>query len=168
MLIQKLLLYTQRVDGRVLALVSPFLVLGSNPISHVDDVYNGILVDTNMLGRALFYGAGAGKLPTASAVVADIIDIVAHMGQDNVRAPKFTVAADSDYASFEDYACRSCFSFVNEAGAKEKIEAAFGDVATVTVGDRIALIAAKMTEKEAEAKAKTTGLTLAARIRVLG
>ena len=121
-----------------------------------------------MVGKVMFYGAGAGKLPTASAVVADIIDIVAHMESDNVRAPKFTVATDADYADFATYTARSCFSFANEAGATERIAAVFGAVKTVTEDDRIAFIGDAMTEKEAEEKISKTGLTLLSRIRVLG
>ena len=121
-----------------------------------------------MVGKVMFYGAGAGKLPTASAVVADIIDIVAHMGQSDVRAPKFTVAAEGDYADFSAYACRSCFAFENAEGAEAKIAATFGDVKTVTVGGRIAFIGAAMTEKQAEEKIAKCGLALISRIRVLG
>ena len=164
----KLIGHTELVDGRVLAMVSPRLVPLSHPLSGISDVFNGVLVDANMVGEVMFYGQGAGKLPTASAVVADIIDIVAHMHSDNVRAPKFTVATASDYADFSAYACRSCVSFVNEEGAAEKIAAAFGAVETVVEGDRIAFISAEMTEKETEAAIAATGLALASRIRMLG
>ncbi|MBQ8339159.1 MAG: homoserine dehydrogenase [Clostridia bacterium] len=164
----KLIGHTELVDGRVLAMVSPRLVPLSHPLSGISDVFNGVLVDANMVGEVMFYGQGAGKLPTASAVVADIIDIVAHMHSDNVRTPKFTVATAADYADFSAYACRSCVSFVNEEGAAEKIAAAFGAVETVVEGDRIAFISAEMTEKAAEAAIAATGLTLASRIRMLG
>ena len=164
----KLIGHTELVEGKVLAMVSPRMVPLDNPLSTITDVFNGILVDANMVGKVMFYGAGAGKLPTASAVVADIIDIVAHMESDNVRAPKFTVATDADYADFAAYTARSCFSFANEAGAAERIAAAFGAVKTVTEDDRIAFIGGTMTEKEAEEKISKTGLTLLSRIRVLG
>ncbi|MBP3396943.1 MAG: homoserine dehydrogenase [Clostridia bacterium] len=164
----KLIGHTELVGGRVLAMVSPRLVPLSHPLSGISDVFNGVLVDANMVGEVMFYGQGAGKLPTASAVVADIIDIVAHMHSDNVRAPKFTVATASDYADFSAYACRSCVSFVNEEGAAEKIAAAFGAVETVVEGDRIAFISAEMTEKETEAAIAATGLAFASRIRMLG
>ncbi len=162
----KLIGHTELVDGRVLAMVSPRMIPASNPLSGVSDVFNGILVDANMVGEVMFYGRGAGKLPTASAVVADIIDIVAHMGTE-VKSPVFTVAADADYADFDAYACRSCFSFANETGAAEKIAAVFGDAATVTVADRIAVIGDAMTEAQANKAAAATGLTLVSRIRVL-
>ncbi len=61
-------------DGRIFATVSPEFVESSCPMAHVNDVFNSILVRGNMLGDAMFYGRGAGKLPTAGAVVADVID----------------------------------------------------------------------------------------------
>ncbi len=61
-------------DGKILATVAPRFVRLSCPLSHVDGVFNGVLVRGNMVGEAMFYGPGAGKLPTASAVAADIID----------------------------------------------------------------------------------------------
>ena len=149
-------------------MVSPRMVPLYSPLSGITDVFNGILLDANMVGEVMFYGQGAGKLPTASAVVADIIDIVAHMDREGVRAPKFTVATDADYADFSTYACRSCFSFWAEDGAIEKIKSVFGDVKTVLHGNRIAFIGEEMTEHEATDKAAQTGLTLLSRIRVLG
>lgn len=50
------------------------MIDSQNPLYMVNDVYNGILVRSNMLGETMYYGKGAGKLPTASAVVADVID----------------------------------------------------------------------------------------------
>ncbi len=162
----KLIGHTETVGGRVLAMVSPRMIPTSNPLSGVCDVFNGILVNANMVGEVMFYGKGAGKLPTASAVVADVIDVVAHRDTE-VRSPKFTVATDADYADFSAYVCRSCFSFVNENGAAERLAAVFGDARTVTVADRIAVIGDAMTEAEAEAAVAATGLTLLSRIRVL-
>ena len=162
----KLIGHTELVDGKVLAMVSPRMIPMANPLSGVSDVFNGILVDANMLGEAMFYGKGAGKLPTASAVIADVIDIVAHAGTE-VCAPKFTVATDADYADFNAYECRSCFSFANGADAAKTLKDTFGDVQTVTVGDRIALIGEPMTEATAQEKITKTGLQLLSRIRLL-
>ena len=61
-------------DGSVAAGVEPCLVPKSNQLAGVDDVFNAVLVKGDMLGDVVFYGKGAGKLPTASAVVADVID----------------------------------------------------------------------------------------------
>ena len=162
----KLIGHTELVDGKVLAMVSPRMIPAANPLSGVSDVFNGILVDANMLGEAMFYGKGAGKLPTASAVVADIIDIVAHLGTA-VRSPKFAVATDADYADFNAYFCRRCFAFKNAADADKAIASVFGAVQTVTVADRIAFISDALTESEAAEKAAATGLQLVSAIRVL-
>ena len=61
-------------DGSVAAGVEPMLVPQDNQLAGVDDVYNAVLMKGDMLGDVVFYGKGAGKLPTASAVVADVID----------------------------------------------------------------------------------------------
>lgn len=65
-------------DGRVSAIVCPRLVPKSNLLASVDDVYNAISVTGDGVGDVMFYGQGAGKLPTASAVVGDIIDCLKH------------------------------------------------------------------------------------------
>ncbi|MGN0985368.1 MAG: homoserine dehydrogenase [Candidatus Enterenecus sp.] len=67
-------------DGRVCAWVAPHLVDRSNPLSGVEDVFNAISVRGDAIGDVMFYGRGAGKLPTASAVVADVMDIASHRG----------------------------------------------------------------------------------------
>ncbi len=67
-------------EGKLYMAVSPVAVNNSNPLSTVDDVFNAVLVKGNTLGDVMFYGAGAGSLPTASAVVADIIDICRCLG----------------------------------------------------------------------------------------
>ena len=61
---------------KIAVCVRPFVVGQNNPLSHIDNVFNGILVDGDSIGQVTFIGRGAGKLPTASAVVADIIDCV--------------------------------------------------------------------------------------------
>ena len=58
------------------AWVAPVMIGRDHPLYSVSDVFNGILVKGNMLGTSMYYGSGAGKLPTASAVVADIIESV--------------------------------------------------------------------------------------------
>ena len=61
-------------DGSVALAVEPMLVPRENQLAGVEDVFNAVLVKGDMLGDVVFYGKGAGKLPTASAVVADVID----------------------------------------------------------------------------------------------
>ena len=69
-------------EGKVCAFVAPHLVSGENPLSGVEDVFNAIAVTGNAIGDVMFYGRGAGKLPTASAVVADVIDIAKDLKKD--------------------------------------------------------------------------------------
>ena len=66
--------YNEGGDGQMAAGVEPMLVSNSNQLAGVDDVFNAVLMKGDMLGDVVFYGKGAGKLPTASAVVADVID----------------------------------------------------------------------------------------------
>ena len=72
----KLLATSYRKDGKVYAITAPFLIDTTHPLYNVNGVLNGIYVNGNMVGDVMFFGAGAGKLPTASAVVGDIIDCV--------------------------------------------------------------------------------------------
>ena len=75
----KLIAWAKRDEtGRVTAAVEPMLVPRSNQLAGVDDVFNAVLVKGDMLGDVVFYGKGAGRLPTASAVVADVIDALKH------------------------------------------------------------------------------------------
>ena len=95
-------------ENGLVAMVSPRMVPATNPLCRIDDVFNGVLVDANMVGEVMFYGPGAGKLPTASAVVADIIDIIA--ARDNeVRPIVWEQAKICDIADFGEYACRRMF-----------------------------------------------------------
>ena len=78
----KLIGRCQKVGNEVFAMVAPMMLDTDNPLSHIDGVFNGIFVKGNVIGDVMFYGAGAGKLPTASAVVADVIDAVKHKGKN--------------------------------------------------------------------------------------
>jgi homoserine dehydrogenase len=68
-------------DGKVCAYVAPHLVSEDSPLANVEDVFNAIQVTGDSIGEVMFYGRGAGKLPTASAVVADVMDIVRMKGK---------------------------------------------------------------------------------------
>ena len=80
-------------EDEVLAMVAPFMIDKEHPLSMVNGVFNAVFVTGNMLGDSMYYGKGAGKLPTASAVVSDVIDCARHPGrvimcfweQENVR-----------------------------------------------------------------------------------
>lgn len=79
----KLLGVSQKMGDKVFARVSPMIIPKEHPLAGVEDVFNAILVKGNAIGDVMFYGRGAGKYPTASAVVADIIDIVRNIDRNN-------------------------------------------------------------------------------------
>ena len=70
----KLLASCRRSGDRLSALVAPYMISSAHPLYSVNGVFNAVFVRGNVLGDAMFYGSGAGKLPTASAVVADVVD----------------------------------------------------------------------------------------------
>ncbi|MBE7030526.1 MAG: homoserine dehydrogenase [Ruminococcaceae bacterium] len=109
----KLLGYSKLLDdGRIDIKVAPMMIPNEQPLATVSDVYNGIQVRGNAIGDAMFYGPGAGKLPTASAVVADVIDIA--------KAPEragrvMWVRTDEKLVLPADEACASYFVRVETA-----------------------------------------------------
>ena len=80
----KLLAECKHVDGTLYAGVAPVLLHAEHPLYSVNGVFNAVFVKGNMLGDAMFYGSGAGKLPTASAVVADVVDAAKHLHRNVV------------------------------------------------------------------------------------
>lgn len=76
----KLLGTSRKEQDQVYAMVAPMLIKPTHPLFSVNDVFNGIFVRGNVIGDVMFYGSGAGKLPTASAVVADVVDAAKHIG----------------------------------------------------------------------------------------
>ena len=78
----KLIGLIENTESGIVATVCPRLVSINNPLSGVNDVFNAIMVTGDAVGEVLFYGRGAGKFPTASAVVGDIIDAVKHKGKE--------------------------------------------------------------------------------------
>ena len=75
----KLLATSRKAGDSYYAMVAPFMVKKNSPLYGIDGVFNAVFVHGNMLGDAMFYGSGAGKLPTASAVVADVVDEAKHL-----------------------------------------------------------------------------------------
>lgn len=81
----KLIARAKRLDGgKISAIVSPCVVMGQSQLANVNDVFNAILVRGDAIGDVVFYGRGAGKLPTASAVVADVIDCAKHANRKKI------------------------------------------------------------------------------------
>ena len=121
----KLLASSKRVGDNYTALVAPFMLDASHPLCGVNDVFNGVFVHGNVLGDAMFYGSGAGKLPTASAVVADVVDMVKHQHTNIFIDWKPEKEELLDYKESENR------FFVRTDSAKTEVEAVFGKVAYV-------------------------------------
>jgi len=81
----KLLAITKSVDGRIEARVHPTMIPAQHPLATIDGAFNGIYLKGNAVGSVLLYGMGAGMMPTASAVVADIMDIARNMNTGSLR-----------------------------------------------------------------------------------
>ncbi len=94
-------------NGKIFAMVSPCLIPSDHPLATVDDVYNGILVRGDATGDVMFYGKGAGKLPTASAVVADMIDVAKHF-----KKRKNLLWKDNGKHIVSDYKKEECSYFI--------------------------------------------------------
>ncbi len=115
----KLIGQVKRLDDGLLDIaVEPMFIESSSQLAGVDDVFNGILVKGDATGDVVFYGKGAGKLPTASAVVADIIDCVKHLA-----ARKFIFWSDGDESIVKPYEqTQYPVYFRVEADSKEAVE----------------------------------------------
>ncbi len=97
----KLIGLCEAKDGMYTVIVAPMLVDNSSPLSGVSDVFNAVMVSGNMVGDTMFYGRGAGKLPTASAVVADVIDIASTDGP-KFKAP-WKKSSKNVLSSYDDF-----------------------------------------------------------------
>jgi homoserine dehydrogenase len=106
--------YETDENGKIAVSVAPRFVPIASPLSTIDDVFNGILVRGNMLGDSLFYGRGAGKLPTASAVCADIID-AAFTNASHAKKLIWAAADDNDIADISAVKVKRCIITSDEA-----------------------------------------------------
>ncbi len=143
----KLLADSKRDGDHFYAMVAPFMIVKSHPLFNINDVFNGIFVKGNVIGDVMFYGSGAGKLPTASAVVADVVDATKHLKR-NVMS--FWSSKKLELTSIES-AKRRFFVRIhgNQDAMLADIQAAFGTVEVVTlegVKDEFGLITQVMTE----------------------
>ena len=114
----------RRPDGKVCAFVAPHLVDVENPLAGVEDVFNAIAVRGNAIGDVMFYGRGAGKLPTASAVVADVIDAARHKDAKK----RMVWAEGGDDVTVPPTDLESVW-YVRVEGTLEAVKAAFPDCA---------------------------------------
>lgn len=151
----KLLGLAKEENGGLYAMVSPFLISKSHPLSMVNDVFNAVCVHGNMLGDSMYYGRGAGKLPTASAVVSDVVDCARHIGK---IITCFWDAEDVKLTNVDEVE-RAFFVRVEKAKEQEAKET-FGDVKEVTAGvdGEFAFVTGRMSEKEFNEKAEKVGV----------
>lgn len=161
--IKLLAMSKELANGETLAMVSPFMIDAEHPLHMVNGVFNAVFVRGNMLGDSMYYGKGAGKLPTASAVVSDVVDCARHQGKTIMC---FWDAEDVKLAGI-DTVSRPFFVRVGEAD-EGRVKELFGDVEKVKadgLNDEFAFITDTMTEKKFAEKA--TQLTdMRSRIRV--
>lgn len=141
----KLLGRAKRIGERACVYVAPHLVGEDSLLSGVDDVFNGIVVRGNAVGEAMFYGRGAGKLPTASAVVSDILNVVQRAARPVTTGWS---AAEEDYI-ISPQELESRWFVRADAGDAQRL-AAFGEV--VEDGANAAVITDGMLRRELDEK----------------
>ena len=152
----KLLATSKKVNGSYSAMVAPQLLSPEHPLYNVNDVFNAVFVHGNVLGDAMFYGSGAGKLPPASAVVADVVDMAKHFGKN------IPILWSSKKLELVDYKKASSAFFVRTIEDEAKVKEVFGEVTFVKaegVTGEIGFVTNEMTEEEYEEKAaKLSGI----------
>ena len=144
----KLLASSKKVGDSYSCLVAPYMLKSTHPLCGVNGVFNGIFVRGNVLGDAMFYGSGAGKLPTASAVVADVVDMVKH------QHTNIYIDWSQEKLEIVDYKDSVNAFFVRTSSDKAAVEAAFGNVEYVenVEAGEIGFVTGEMTEAEFEEK----------------
>ena len=159
----KLLATSRKTEEGYCAMVAPFMLAQGHPLYNVNDVFNAIFVHGNVLGDAMFYGSGAGKLPTASAVVADIVDIAKHLHKH------ILISWSSRKLDLVDYKQAESRFFVRTTKEKEEIQKAFGNVEFVEaegISGETGFLTEVMAEEAFAQKASVLGDILQ-RIRVV-
>lgn len=150
----KLIGSAKNEDGKISAMVAPMLVGPDSSLYAVNDVFNAITVTGNTLSDVMFYGKGAGKLPTASAVVSDIIEEAKNLNR-NIRI--VWKEEKIELSAFEDINNKF---FVRLSGSdnlnKDKVAEVFGNVENVkaSVADEYAFTTDVLSEGEFAAKIK--------------
>jgi len=152
------------VSGLVRAYVAPHLVDDANPLAGVEDVFNAITVKGDAIGEVMFYGRGAGKLPTASAVVADVIDVARHL-----KLPKQLEWKQGGPDAAQDAGALESRWYVRAACEEEKLLSAFESAELLAyeheAGECACITAQAMGRTEVDAR--LNGLKTLAVMRVL-
>lgn len=152
-------------DDSFYALVAPFLVGQENPLYGVKGVFNSIFVHGNMLGDAMFYGSGAGKLPTASAVVADVVEAAKHL-HDTIP----NNWSNEEMTLMEPDSVEGRFFVRVKDTSLDEVDKAFGKVEAVIEPDSLpeefGFITRLMTQGEYKERVKALGENVLGMIRV--
>ena len=119
-------------DGKIDIIVAPMFVPNKSQLANIDYEFNGIMVRGDCTGDVVFYGKGAGKLPTASAVVADVIDCCKHL-----KTRKFLYWADGNGKNILPWeeSSRAMYVRANGSDVAEKAEKVFGEVTVINKAD---------------------------------
>ena len=148
-------------DGRISAYVAPHLVREQHPMAAVEDVFNAIMLRGNAVGEVMFYGPGAGKLPTASAVVADVIDAAQH--RERRKNIEWTAWDSANIAAPGDLSMRCYFRVKDSLNRVEKV---FPDCEILSQEGEVAFITPEMNLSDLNARAQS--LQVCAKLCVLG
>lgn len=153
----KLIAVSRRLGDKIFARVSPAIISKEHPLSNVEDVFNAIVVKGDAIGDAMFYGRGAGKLPTASAVVADVIDIAKH--PDFGTKSVWVRTNENNVIAIEESPAKFLVRVAAEktTDAKGDIKAVFGEAEYIDLGSKVqgvevAFITPVLTEREIKEK----------------
>lgn len=147
----KLLGTYRQVGDAFYAMVAPKMVSLSQPLSGIQGVFNSIFVNGNMVGDVMFYGQGAGKLPTASAVVGDVVDAIKHLDRYIGTIWEQEKLTLESVDSFE----QKVFIRMKDSVDKEKVRAAFGEIEEVKaegITGEYAFVTDTMKEKDMKEK----------------
>lgn len=157
----KLLAFSKKVGKSFYAMVAPALLGAGDPLFSVNGVFNAIFVHGNVLGDAMFYGSGAGKLPTASAVVSDIVDEAKHLHR-NIMS--FWSSEKLDLTDISKSKRKFFVRVKGELTADQaKVEKIFGNVKVVTVPgleNEFGFVTGEISESEYSEKAEQLGTVI--------
>ena len=129
----KLLAISKLTDEGCFVMVAPFLISNTNPLHGIHDVYNAVFVHSNMLGDSMYYGKGAGKRPTASAVVSDVVDCARHQGKTVMCFWDAEEVKPIDYRTVvRRFFVRADSRELEETKARE----VFGEIAVIRLADK--------------------------------
>ena len=139
----KLIGHGKVCNDKVFARVSPMVISKEHPLAGVKDVFNAVMVMGDATDEVMFYGKGAGKFPTASAVVADVIDIVRLSG----KAPRYSWVKPEGNVMIDIEDTDSMFYVRVKGIAKEVLENNFEIVEFISDGEEMVFITAETNEK---------------------